>query len=195
MGDMLAYVDNFFLFGHKSMGKEWDDKKVATEKFFKELGIPLHGRMIGEEFKALGWMWNMTSPGPPIMQCMEDKHNYLKLEQAIPRALCADWVAAACAENGFDLDSKPDSWPRERPRMLRAASRRARMAEAAPRLFGAICTLCGGAGRVQLPEELLLDANFVMNWDAGWDQPWREPRGSCVPAARRAARHRVAAAM
>lgn len=31
------------------------------------------------------------------------EHNWLKLDEAVPPSLCAEWVAAACAASSIDL--------------------------------------------------------------------------------------------
>ena len=100
-------------------------------------------------------------------------NNYVKLEGAIPRELCEEWVAAGCSASGVDL-ADDSTWGE---RNVRAPDLSAPMAEVAPELHAAICQLCGGAERVRAADELRLDAGFVVNYDQGADQPWRVPLG------------------
>lgn len=79
LGEMFAYVDNFFFLLHPAAG----GPEVAVifssiEATFRRLNIPLHEKMSGDTFKGLGWMWD-TSPtdGAPFMVCAEDKFSHL----------------------------------------------------------------------------------------------------------------------
>jgi hypothetical protein len=86
---MFAYVDNFYLLAHpKSPGTDVPALFGLAEAFFKKLNIPLHERMSGTEFKALGWIWDTSSPSEaPSMICAEDKYTYLCRQLSI-------WAAA-----------------------------------------------------------------------------------------------------
>jgi hypothetical protein len=112
------------------------------------------------------------------------ERGYLELPDAVPPALCARWVAAACSVHGVDLadpstwGDSSDSWRPQKFLDLRQELS-APMVDVAPALAGAICQLCGGADRVvQWPDplsSLRLDAAFVVNYDQAADSPWVEP--------------------
>ena len=114
-------------------------------------------------------------------------HSWVKLEAAVPAAMCSRWVAAACAAHGVDA-AKPSTWgdPGDGWRPQKFLDIRhelsAPMRDVAPALHAAICQLCGGEQRVtQHPHplsSLRLDAAFVVNYDQGSDQPWVEPHPS-----------------
>jgi hypothetical protein len=72
MDDMLAYVDNFFLFGEKGRDSALCDD--VLEQFFKFMGVDLHERMAGRQFKGLGWDWDMDLM---VMICPDDKHTII----------------------------------------------------------------------------------------------------------------------
>ena len=78
LGRSFAYVDNFFLLAHPGAGDDTTTMFAAAETVFERLHIPLHERMVGTEFKGLGWFWD-TSPthGPPLMVCAQDKFDHL----------------------------------------------------------------------------------------------------------------------
>ena len=99
------------------------------------------------------------------------EHNYLKLEGAVPPSLCAEWVAAACRENGIEL-ADPATWP-SRNNFI-SAGLAGPMARLAPRLYGSVVQLVGGAERLAQPD-LEIDSGLVANWDRGADSPWVEP--------------------
>ncbi len=67
--DVIAYVDNFFLFVPR--GGPFESVCDAADSFFKEAGIDLHDRFVGSEFDGLGWKWDLVSFE---MVCPEDKH-------------------------------------------------------------------------------------------------------------------------
>jgi hypothetical protein len=98
-------------------------------------------------------------------------NNWLKLDGAVPVALCAEWVAAACELNGIDL-SDPATWPKRNNFVSAGLS--GEMAQLAPRLYAAITQLVGGAERMRDPA-LSIDSGLVANWDRGADSPWVEP--------------------
>lgn len=109
-----------------------------------------------------------------LSQSQEDffvEHNWLKLEDAVPKDLCAEWVAAACQHNGIDL-SDPATWP-SRNNFI-SAGLSGEMARLAPRLYASIVQLVGGAERLAQPQ-LEIDSGLVANWDRGADSPWVEP--------------------
>ena len=99
------------------------------------------------------------------------EHNWLKLEQAVPPGLCAEWVAAACAANGIRLDDD-GTWPESHNFI--SAGLEGGMAELAPRLHGAVVQLVGGAEKLR-DEPLQIDSGLVCNWQRGCDSPWVEP--------------------
>jgi hypothetical protein len=89
MPHMFAYVDNFFYLHHPAEGGKVEELHSSITAVFTRLGVPLHELMVGQWFKALGWMWD-TSPtdGPPCMVCAEDK--YVHLVRKLP-----EWAAAS----------------------------------------------------------------------------------------------------
>ena len=107
------------------------------------------------------------------------EHNYVKLEDAVPPALCARWVAAACEAHGVNPADEAtwgdaeDSWRPQKFLDIRHELS-SPMQEAAPRLHAAINQLAG-SGVLQAPHplsSLSLDAAFVVNYNQGWDKPW-----------------------
>lgn len=115
--------------------------------------------------------------GPQQMALSEEQveffveNNWLKLEAAVPLSLCAEWVAAGCEENAIDL-ADPASWP-SRNNFI-SAGLSGEMAELAPKLYGSIVQLVGGAEKLREPS-LQIDSGLVANWDRGADAPWVEP--------------------
>ena len=92
LGHMFAYVDNFFYLFHPKdpfIRKWWGTPSRlydAIERVFQLLDVPLHEFMIGTRFKGLGWMWDLTGQGRPVMECAEDKFAHLcrKLREWAP---------------------------------------------------------------------------------------------------------------
>ncbi len=99
------------------------------------------------------------------------EHNWLKADDVVPKSLCAEWVAAACLENGIDLDDSA-TWPHRNNFISAGLS--GEMAQLAPTLYSAIVQLVGGPERLLEPA-LQLDSGLVANWDRGADSPWVEP--------------------
>jgi hypothetical protein len=99
------------------------------------------------------------------------EHYWLKLEDAVPKELCSEWVEAACRYNGIEL-SDPTTWP-SRNNFI-SAGLSGKMEHLAPRLYGAIVQLIGGSERLA-QAELEIDSGLVANWDRGADSPWVEP--------------------
>jgi hypothetical protein len=98
-------------------------------------------------------------------------NNWLKLEAAVPPRLCAEWVAAACEENGIDLQDSA-TWPHRNNFISAGLS--GEMAQLAPKLYGSIVQLVGGAEKLR-QLGLKMDSGLVANWDRGADSPWVEP--------------------
>ena len=101
------------------------------------------------------------------------ERGFLILEGALDTALAADWVAHNWARLGMD-PAEPASW--ERPsgglflRMEPTLS--APMAVAAPRAYGAICDLVGGAERLDV---CTLTDTMIMNLGGNTEQEWQSP--------------------
>ena len=86
---VLGYVDNFFDFEHElAEGLSPRETFAKIERLFAALDIPLHERMVGKKFKALGWMWDTSVEGAPLMVCADNKYAYLL--QCLPV-----WASAA----------------------------------------------------------------------------------------------------
>ena len=81
LGEMFAFVDNFFYIMHPSQlpaGDSVTSVFARIASIFASLNVPLHEEMIGERFKGLGWMWHLApDAGPPLMVCADDKHAFL----------------------------------------------------------------------------------------------------------------------
>ena len=70
--DIDTFVDNYFHFVPPSV--HFESRCGAIEQTFKDLGIPLHERMLGAQFKGLGWLWDLERME---MICPEDKFGAL----------------------------------------------------------------------------------------------------------------------
>jgi hypothetical protein len=70
--DVDTFVDNYFHFVPPNV--HFESRCAAIEQTFKDLGIPLHERMLGTVFKGLGWLWDLELM---LMICPEDKFTAL----------------------------------------------------------------------------------------------------------------------
>jgi hypothetical protein len=101
-------------------------------------------------------------------------HGYVILRRALPRAL-TDWTVQHCFTRlGYD-PADPTTWKEARIHMPGTTRRDCR--ELAPRLWGAVCQLLGGAERIAEPYNIG-DA-YIVNLREGADQPWRDPGPDC----------------
>lgn len=94
---------------------------------------------------------------------------YLVLRGCFPAAVVEEWAGRAFERLGCDRND-PATWKVERthmPSMLEVE-----VEQFAPKLWGAICDLLGGAERIQRTR---MWDSFIVNFCEGADRPWEEP--------------------
>lgn len=92
---------------------------------------------------------------------------YVKLEGCFEKAAIQDWLDLAYVRLGYDRDD-PSTWREDRIHMP-SMNRRA-VAEFAPKAWGGICDVMGGADRIE--GEPSWGDGFIINFHKDADDPW-----------------------
>jgi hypothetical protein len=114
--DLMAYVDNFFLFSKSK--KEAIQRERRVGALLSRLGVPLHEcQSLTQELEGLGWLWDTKRM---LMICSEAKHTVvcaLLLKWADPRTLALSFkeVERACGlmlwiSSGFQMGRGDVAW-------------------------------------------------------------------------------------
>jgi hypothetical protein len=100
------------------------------------------------------------------------RRGHVTLRGCFPKEQAEAWRERAWVRLGYDPND-PATW--ERPRVHLANLDAVRVAEFAPRAWGAICDLVGGADRIATPEKVIWGDGFIVNLNVKADEPWQPP--------------------
>jgi len=87
-----------------------------------------------------------------------------------PSSVAGRWIKDSWTRNGIDPDDV-STWPRDKIHM--PTMERRLVSELAPRAWGAMAQLCGGAERVD--GTMSFGDGFIANYGWGRDEPWLPP--------------------
>ena len=95
---------------------------------------------------------------------------FVKIEGCFDKAEIQDWIDLAFERLGYDADD-PSTWAE--PRVHMPSMNTMEVADFAPKAWGAICDVMGGAERIKTP--ITWRDGFIMNFNLWADEPWEQP--------------------
>jgi len=98
------------------------------------------------------------------------EHGHLVMRGCFERAQVEEWIDLGWQRMGFDPHDRT-TWP-HRP-VHQPPTQHVKVREFAPRVFDAMCDLCGGEERIHEP--VFGDA-FIWNFGLDTDKPWQSPQ-------------------
>lgn len=98
------------------------------------------------------------------------QRGFVTIKECFTEADAREWLGDVWVRLGYDADD-PSTWAE--PRIHMPTLNRVEVRDFAPKAWGAICDLLGGADRIQQPT--MWGDGFIANLGIGADRPWEPP--------------------